>query len=55
MSRLHCAFENRGDELVVTDLESANGTLVNGCRVTRQELSPGDVIGFGGSSFRFET
>ena len=30
------------------------GTTVNGMRITRQQLAPGDVVSFGTSAFRFE-
>src|SRR5205823_1100933 len=36
-----------GDDLVVEDLESTNGTFVNDKRVTRQPLRRGDVIAIG--------
>jgi len=41
-----CVFRD-GDELVVEDLESTNGTFVNDKRVTRQRLRRGDVIAIG--------
>src|SRR5256885_3589284 len=41
-----CVFRD-GDDLVVEDLESTNGTFVNDKRVTRQPLRRGDVIAIG--------
>jgi predicted component of type VI protein secretion system len=41
-----CVFRD-GDDLVVEDLESTNGTFVNDKRVTRQRLRRGDVIAIG--------
>ena len=41
-----CVFRN-GDQLVVEDLQSTNGTFVNGRRVSRQALQHGDVLGVG--------
>jgi pSer/pThr/pTyr-binding forkhead associated (FHA) protein len=35
ISRRHCRFRLRGQEVLVEDLGSANGTYVNGVRVTR--------------------
>ena len=36
----------------ITDLGSHNGTYVNGTRVSRQELSEGDIIAIGDTAFR---
>jgi len=48
LSRHHARFD-RDDEgnVEVHDLESKNGTLVNGSAVTRQRLQPGDVVEVG--------
>jgi len=35
---------------VLTDLDSTNGTFVNGVRITQHVLADGDIIAFGGSS-----
>src|SRR5579864_6941874 len=53
VSRRHCALRREGDEVVVQDLESRNGTFVNGVPVTRQELKDGDLLTVGDCSFRF--
>lgn len=47
ISRKHCELVDEDDELVVKDLGSSNGTLVNGERVKRRELIPGDLLGVG--------
>ena len=47
VSRIHCRITREGDSLVLMDLGSANGTFVNGRRVTRHILRPGDVIRIG--------
>jgi pSer/pThr/pTyr-binding forkhead associated (FHA) protein len=39
---------------VVYDDNSANGTYVNGQRVSMQALASGDIVQFGSSKFRFE-
>ena len=39
VSRLHCCLEAEGEALVVVDLDSTNGTCVNGKRVER--VAPG--------------
>lgn len=54
VSRKHARIVNEGGTFVVYDEGSSNGTVVNGMRVNRQELAPGDVIAFGASQFRFE-
>ena len=53
VSRRHCALHLEGDRVVVQDLDSRNGTFVNGIPVTRQELKHGDLLTVGDCSFRF--
>lgn len=48
VSRVHCQFLALGDgTLEVRDLESTNGTYVNGSRVEKARLSPGDKVQVG--------
>lgn len=52
VSRLHCRLTaDESDQLVVEDLRSTNGTLVNGQRVERQLLKPGDRVTVGRVDF----
>ena len=52
ISRLHCRLTaDRSDQLVVEDLGSTNGTMVNGRRIERQVLRPGDVLTVGRVEF----
>ena len=52
VSRLHCRLTTDAlDQLVVEDLGSTNGTLVNGKTVDRSELRTGDVLTVGRVSF----
>jgi hypothetical protein len=51
VSRRHCAMKVCGESLAVKDLDSANGTYVNGCRVGEAVLEAGDRLRVG--SFRF--
>ncbi|GIJ45108.1 hypothetical protein Val02_19940 [Virgisporangium aliadipatigenens] len=53
-SRFHAEIRREAESFVLTDLESSNGTLVNGRRVTSLVLTPGDVITIGGESFNYE-
>jgi adenylate cyclase len=48
VSRHHCRIETGAEGTWLVDLGSANGTSVNGERVTRRVLSPGDRITIGG-------
>jgi pSer/pThr/pTyr-binding forkhead associated (FHA) protein len=54
VSRSHARVERRGSGFVIEDLGTPNGTFVNGARVERMTLSPGDTIAIGKSSMRFE-
>ena len=47
MSRRHCVVEIRDGQVIVRDLSSTNGTLVNGVRVPHAELRPGVVLTLG--------
>ena len=47
VSRLHCRLSAGTAELEVVDLDSTNGTFVNGERVTRGVLKRGDRLGVG--------
>jgi pSer/pThr/pTyr-binding forkhead associated (FHA) protein len=47
VSRLHCRLTAGATELEVVDLESTNGTFVNGQRVTQASLKEGDTLGVG--------
>jgi hypothetical protein len=49
VSRRHARIAARGDEVVIEDLGSTNGTFVNGQKVKLARLSEGDRILVGGS------
>jgi pSer/pThr/pTyr-binding forkhead associated (FHA) protein len=52
VSRLHCRLTaDISDQLVVEDLGSTNGTLVNGKRVDRAVLVKGDRVKIGQLEF----
>ncbi|MCL1888503.1 MAG: FHA domain-containing protein [Kiritimatiellaeota bacterium] len=52
LSRQHCAFEFRGPQLWVRDLESANFTLVNDLQIRELPLRPGDRVHVGETVLR---
>lgn len=47
VSRTHCRVTRIGTKVIVEDLDSRNGTMVNGTKVMRAELSAGDRIQLG--------
>jgi len=52
VSRHHAAIEPREDGWWLVDLDSTNGSRVNGERVQEVALTDGDTLQFGESSFR---
>ncbi len=54
VSRHHALLIAEGDEYRVRDLNSANGTFVNGQRVTEARLTPGDQLQIGAVAFEYE-
>lgn len=53
LSSLHFRVRQAGDRTTVDDLQSRNGTWVNGQRVDTRTLCDGDVIEAGGQIFVF--
>ncbi len=51
VSRKHCLFIRSGRQCTVKDLESRNGTFVNGTPVTEHQLDQGDEVRIGASVF----
>jgi Nif-specific regulatory protein len=51
LSRRHCLLTHDGEIFKIRDLESRNGTYVNGVAVKEQELHHGDQIAIGDSVF----
>ncbi len=47
ISRDHCRVERRDEGFMVTDLQSSNGTMLNGKRIKTALLMPGDSIRLG--------
>lgn len=49
----HCRVKSEDGAFVVYDVQSTNGTLVNGQQVQRHALRPGDVITLGAVNIKF--
>jgi hypothetical protein len=52
VSRWHCVLTRDGDDVVVRDLGSRNGTWINGKRVASGRLRPGDEMAIGNVFYR---
>src|SRR5260370_28733953 len=53
VSRFHAKVQLDGDDYILTDLESTNGTRVNGIAVQIRRLRVGDRVGVGRSLLLF--
>jgi Nif-specific regulatory protein len=53
VSRKHCELSAQDGRFRVRDLDSRNGTLVNGAAIEQRDLQHGDEIAAGDSSFLF--
>jgi pSer/pThr/pTyr-binding forkhead associated (FHA) protein len=51
VSRIHCRLTLQDDGVLVEDLDSTNGTFVNGSRVRKGLLASGDVLRVGRMEF----
>lgn len=54
ISKMHCLIVRTDGLLFIRDLGSTNGTKVNGQRVLRGALLPGDELAFASEKFRVE-
>ena len=55
VSRLHCRVEVAADGSVeILDLDSTNGTWIDGVQITRARLRPGSVLRVGRVEFALE-
>jgi hypothetical protein len=55
VSRRHAELRQEGATYWIVDLDSTNGVEVNGHRVTRARLSPGDTFTVGSTDIAFST
>ncbi len=54
ISREHCVVESVRDQHIIIDLESANGTIVNGDRVKKTVLKEGDFVRLGFTMIKYD-
>ena len=54
VSRNHAVLEVKGRDILLRDLNSSNGTFVNGLRVKDASLRADDLISVGPFDFRFD-
>jgi len=55
VSSHHCELTRRGAELLVKDLNSTNGTFINGEKVAEAVLKPGQILRLGQVEMRLES
>src|SRR5512138_686099 len=55
VSSHHCEVLLRGNDIVVKDLNSTNGTYINGQKVSEGPLKPGQILRLGQIEMRLET
>lgn len=54
VSRIHARFDRQGERVLLTDMNSTNGTFKNGLRMRPQEtveIEPGDEVRFGNLNY----
>ena len=55
VSSHHCEVLLRGSEVLIRDLNSTNGTFINGEKVTERVIKPGQILRLGQVELRLET
>src|SRR5580765_7401707 len=55
VSSHHCEILLKGNDIIVKDLNSTNGTFINGEKVTEATLKPGQILRLGQIEMRLET
>jgi pSer/pThr/pTyr-binding forkhead associated (FHA) protein len=55
VSSHHCEVLLRGNEVIVRDLNSTNGSFINGEKITEKALKPGQTLRLGQIEMRLET
>jgi serine/threonine-protein kinase len=54
VSRVHAEVEVKGRRVLITDLESASGTYINGKRVSEGDMQVGDILRIGDTQLKLE-
>ena len=55
VSSHHCEILRKGSDVVVRDLNSTNGTFINGEKISESVLKPGQILRLGQIEMRLET
>jgi pSer/pThr/pTyr-binding forkhead associated (FHA) protein len=55
VSRQHAMIKRDGQNMTLVDPGSANGTLINGCRIKEHQLKDGDQFSIGKYNLQFKT
>jgi len=55
VSSHHCEVVLRGNDVVVRDLDSTNGTFINGEKITERVIKPNQILRLGQIEMRLET
>ena len=55
VSSHHCELLQRGSDILVRDLNSTNGTFINGEKISEKVLVPGQILRLGQIEMRLET
>ena len=55
VSSHHCEVLLRGKDVVIVDLNSTNGTFINGEKITEQVIKPGQILRLGKIELRLDT
>lgn len=55
VSSHHCEIVVKGNDVIVHDLNSTNGTFINGDKVSEAPLKPGQILRLGQIEMRLET
>jgi len=55
VSSHHCEVLLHGSDIVIKDLDSTNGTFINGAKITESVLKPGQTLRLGNVELRLDT